>query len=204
MKRLIVGVVVCVVMIAWAVRFTYVNKEFSKKAAVDVHYPMGEIVHYGRDFFNRGDEDYLEYSIVVKKAKRYSFDEFVRLHRLELPTVSEYTFRPDYVYDLEVTVFNAGNDHSRSGIDMFNTLLIHQNIRMPVHIELWEALYPQLTGSLGFRVRPGTQMDFHFPFTLETPSSQTALKGSDLRSRPFVLTLSRYPRKRMIDIVWER
>lgn len=162
---------------------------------------MGETVPLGEDFFHAADENMEGYSIQVKKATLYAYQEFADQMNLTLPEKQEDIFRADYVYDLEVTVFNEGNEEG--GVDLFNTRLAGPDFRMMVDTTLWELLYPQLGGSYSFGIRSDTQMDFHFPFAIETDFEQKEFDRHFLETQPFELTLSNYPTKKMIHISLE-
>lgn len=197
MRKRLIAILACVIVLtAWAVRFAYLN--LHTPLAKKIYYSMGETVSYGDDFFYAADENRNGYSIVVKKATLYPYQEYADKMHVTLPEIGENMFRADYVYDLEATIINKGNEEG--GIDMFNTCLVHSNFRMPLDLSLWDLLYPQLGGSYTFKLRPNTQMDFHFPFAVETAFEQKKIDLKYLQTKPFVLNLSSYPNNKMIRI----
>ncbi|HBT65686.1 MAG TPA: hypothetical protein DEB10_13600 [Ruminococcaceae bacterium] len=196
-KRLLIVSASVLIIAVWAARLIYLNTH--TPFANELYYSMGETVAYEDDFFNASDENRDGYSIIVKRATIYPYQEFADKMNIVLSPKSETAyFRADYVYDVEVTIINKGNEVG--AIDMFNTLLVNSNLRMPIDIAFWELMYPQLGGSYSFKLRPDTQMDFHFPYTIETSFEQKNISLQDLKTRPLLLNISNYPDKKMIRI----
>ena len=190
-------IVVFLVLAAWAVRFVTLNVEARKTFANTIYYEMGEKIAFEKDFFRTEDANMDGYSILVKSAAIYPYETFAEMMNLELPPQGVF-FRADYVYDVEVTIFNEDNEEG--GIDMFNTALIHAGLGMRVDNTLWELLYPQLQGSYTFRARTHSQMDFHFPFVIETELNQRAYDLERLKTTPFFLNLTEYPNQKRVRV----
>lgn len=195
-RRILAGCAALCIITAWLIRFIYINTH--TEAADVINYKMGETVDYENDFFNSADENRNGYSIVVNNAAVYPYQKFADKMNVTLPPENENTFRADYVYDLEVTITNSGN--TDGGIDMFNTRLIGPNFSMPIDMTLWELLYPQLEGSYTFKLKPGTAMEFHFPYTVETYYDQKEIDLKYLKNNRFMLNISNYPNKKMIGV----
>lgn len=194
-KWAVLGIAV-VLLAAWTVRVVCLNRA-APRSIIET-YEMGETVEYGNDFFNSSRENRNGYKIVVHKASIMPYEEFAQTMQLELPEPDG--FRSDYVYDVQVTIINDGNSDEKNGIDMFNTLLVTSNMRLPIDATLWELLYPQLGRSYTFKLRENTQMDFHFPFVVETEFDQWVADLDYLQTTPFYLNISQYPHKKMIKI----
>jgi len=194
---------VVLLVLAWASRFVYLNLTTERQQIQT--YAMGETVEYGDDFFYRSDEKRRGYKIVVHSAEKMSYEEFAEKQNLTLPPPPspgdegyEYFFRADIVYDVRVTIINEGN--TQGNIDMFDTLLSSGKIRMRVDETLWDLLYPQLAGSYSFKARENTQMDFHFPFVLESKLAYDHCGSAFLKSKSFQLSISQYPIKKIIEV----
>lgn len=204
MKKKVLIISVCsLLVLAWLVRIITLNTSI-KRENIAV-YEMGSLVEYNKDYFVKSSEQRDGYKILVKSAKIEKYEDFAAEQGLTLPEKSaddssHKKFRADYVFDVEATIYNVDNTNENGGIDMFNTILVSSNTRFRIDDTLWSLLYPQLGSSYTFKLRPNTQMDFHFPFVVETSDEQKIIDLSFLKTRQFYLDISQYPTKKMIRI----
>lgn len=179
----------------WAINVFKVNTDV-EKAPVAV-YPMGQWVEYGDNFYDKETEGRSGYSVKVVDADVVRFDEYLNQHNISV-FKDEELFKPEYIYDVTVVVKNDNN--SDSGISMIDTTLNSVNDIMQVDFDVFDALYPQLYGSVSFSVKPGTEMEFHFPFVIANESFQKVCDYKYLTGETFYLNLSQYPVKQRIEI----
>lgn len=62
------------------------------------------------------------------------------------------------------------------------------------------ALYPQSNGSISFSVKPGTEMEFHFPFVVANADFEKICNYDYLTNNTFYLNLSQYPTENSIEV----
>lgn len=196
MKNKISIVVLCILIFCvWAFNVHRVNSTV-ERVLVKVH-PMEQWVEYGDNFYDKATENRNGYSVKVVNAEVVWFDEFLKQNNISVYKDEE-LFKPQYIYDVTVMVRNKNN--TNSGISMIDTTLNSINNIMQVDFDIFDALYPQLNGSISFSVKPGTEMEFHFPFVVANAEFEKICDYSYLTSNSFYLNLSQYPIKQSIEI----
>jgi hypothetical protein len=186
---------------AWGARVYYVNST-SEKPNIEI-YSSNEMVDIGSNFLMVAEENMNGYLVRVNGASVKTLAEFLT----EIGQPPDYfqtataVYIPTYVYDLEVTVRNENSEGSdlAVGINLIGTVLKSANHQIQVHHELFDLLYPQLKGEYGFRVRPGTEMALHFPFTAIRDNAKKRDRAY-FETEQFYLILSRYPVQKMIKV----
>ncbi len=179
----------------WAFNIYSVNSTV-EKVPKKVH-PMGQWVEYGDNFYDKATENRTGYSVKVVDAEVVAFDEFLKQNNISVFKDAE-LFKPEYIYDVTVIVKNENN--TDSGISMIDTTLNSINNIMQVDFDVFDALYPQLNGSISFSVKPGTEMEFHFPFVVANADFEKICDYAYLTSNKFYLNLSQYPIENSIEV----
>ena len=83
---------------------------------------------------------------------------------------------------------------------MFDTLLVNgAALMLRADAYLWDHMYPQLSGSYSFRLRPNTSMNFHLPFVVESVYSEK-YNMERVKKEKMSLVISQYPVKKSIQI----
>lgn len=196
MKKKISIVVLCILIFCvWAFNIYRVNSTV-ERVHVKVH-SMEQWVEYGDNFYDKATENRNGYSVKVVDAKVVAFDEFLKQNNISVFKDAE-LFKPEYIYDVTVIVKNENN--TDSGISMIDTTLNSINNIMQVDFDVFDALYPQLNGSISFSVKPGTEMEFHFPFVVANADFEKICDYDYLTDNTFYLNLSQYPIENSIEV----
>ena len=196
MKKKISIVVLCILIFCvWAFNVYRVNSTV-ERVPVKVH-SMEQWVEYGDNFYDKATENRNGYSVKVVNAKIVAFDEFLKQNNISVYKDEE-LFKPEYIYDVTVIVKNENN--TDSGISMIDTTLNSINNIMQVDFDVFDALYPQLNGSISFSVKPGTEMEFHFPFVVANADFEKICNYDYLSNNTFYLNLSQYPIENSIEV----
>ena len=196
MKKKISIVVLCILIFCvWAFNIYRVNSTV-ERVHVKVH-SMEQWVEYGDNFYDKATENRNGYSVKVVNAKVVAFDEFLKQNNISVYKDEE-LFKPEYIYDVTVIVKNENN--TDSGINMIDTTLNSINNIMQVDFDVFDALYPQLNGSISFSVKPGTEMEFHFPFVVANADFEKICDYDYLTNNTFYLNLSQYPIENSIEV----
>lgn len=196
MKKKISIVVLCILIFCvWAFNIYRVNSTV-ERVPVKVH-SMEQWVEYGDNFYDKATENRNGYSVKVVNAKVVAFDEFLKQNNISVYKDEE-LFKPEYIYDVTVIIKNKNN--TDSGISMIDTTLNSINNIMQVDFDVFDALYPQLNGSISFSVKPGTEMEFHFPFVVANADFEKICDYEYLTNNTFYLNLSQYPIENSIEV----
>ena len=196
MKKKIPIVVLCILIFCvWAFNIYRVNS-IVERVPVKVH-SMEQWVEYGDNFNDKATENRTGYSVKVVDAEVVAFDEFLKQNNISVYKDKE-LFKPEYIYDVTVIIKNKNN--TDSGISMIDTTLNSINNIMQVDFDVFDALYPQLNGSISFSVKPGTEMEFHFPFVVANADFEKICDYEYLTNNTFYLNLSQYPIESSIEV----
>ena len=196
MKKKISIVVLCILIFCvWAFNIYRVNSTV-ERVPVKVH-SMEQWVEYGDNFYDKATENRTGYSVKVVDAEVVAFDEFLKQNNISVYKDKE-LFKPEYIYDVTVIIKNKNN--TDSGISMIDTTLNSINNIMQVDFDVFDALYPQLNGSISFSVKPGTEMEFHFPFVVANADFEKICDYDYLTDNTFYLNLSQYPIENSIEV----
>lgn len=196
MKKKISIVFLCILIFCvWAFNIYRVNSTV-ERVPVKVH-SMEQWVEYGDNFYDKATENRNGYSVKVVDAEVVAFDEFLKQNNISVYKDEE-LFKPEYIYDVTVIIKNKNN--TDSGISMIDTTLNSINNIMQVDFDVFDALYPQLNGSISFSVKPGTEMEFHFPFVVANADFEKICDYDYLTNNTFYLNLSQYPIENSIEV----
>ena len=196
MKKKILIVFVCILIFCvWAFNIYRINST-AERVPVKVH-SMEQWVEYSDNFYDKATENRTGYSVKVVDAEVVAFDEFLKQNNISVYKDEE-LFKPEYIYDVTVIIKNKNN--TDSGISMIDTTLNSINNIMQVDFDVFDALYPQLNGSISFSVKPGTEMEFHFPFVVANADFEKICDYDYLTNNTFYLNLSQYPIENSIEV----
>lgn len=196
MKKKITIVVLCIlVFCVWAFNIYRANSTVEK--VPKKIYSMEQWVEYGNNFYDKATENRTGYSVKVVDAEVVAFDEFLKQNNISVYKDEE-LFKPEYIYDVTVIIKNKNN--TDSGISMIDTTLNSINNIMQVDFDVFDALYPQLNGSISFSVKLGTEMEFHFPFVVANADFEKICDYDYLTSNTFYLNLSQYPTENSVEV----
>lgn len=196
MKKKISIVFVCILIFCvWAFNIYRVNST-AERVPVKVH-SMEQWVEYSDNFYDKATENRNGYSVKVVDAEVIEFDDFLKQNNISVYKDEE-LFKPEYIYDVTVIIKNKNN--TDSGISMIDTTLNSINNIMQVDFDVFDALYPQLNGSISFSVKPGTEMEFHFPFVVANADFEKICDYEYLTNNTFYLNLSQYPLENSIEV----
>lgn len=199
MKKAVKTIIICTFTVTlislWAFRFYSVNQNVASPTTKI--YAQGEVVPYENDFFHRDDESRNGYEITVVSATLMTYKKFVTLHNKTEEYISSDKIHPVYIYDIEISVKNNNTqDDTTKGIDLINTRLVTTNDSMQVNEDLFDLLYPDLSGQFGFSLRPESEMIFHLPYA----TYESDLTEKKILSKDWYLLISMYPTKKMIRV----
>lgn len=195
MKKIILIILPIMLLSVWTLNIYTLNNQTPKRS--ETIFYMGDWVEYGNNFYEKSTENRNGYSIKVIKAEVIAFDEYLKNHHISIFRDAE-LFTPQYVYDVSVIIKNKNN--TTSGINMIDTTLNSINNVMQIDFDIFDALYPQLSGSVSFSIKPNTEMEFHFPFVIANADFEKICDYNYLTSNIFYLNLSQYPTKQSIEV----
>lgn len=179
----------------WAFRFSVVNKDVDVSTVK--YYRQGEAVKYENDFFNRDDESRDGYEITVVSSSLTTYDEYIKTCNNGVDCIDADVIHPTFIYDIEVLVRNNNTeDDLYKGIDLINTRLVTVNDSMQVNDALFSVLYPNLSGVLGFSLKPKSEMTFHLPYA----TYEENLTEQKILSKDWQLLISLYPTEKLIEV----
>ena len=186
------------------VRIWYVNKDLEE--TVTKIYPMGEMVPFEDDFFNRSDEIRDHYSVRVNSAVVMPAEEYVKTQGLTMEEVwPDGTLTTD-ILAVEVTIQNSNDknadpEEDTQFFDMINIQIMSQGDSYQLDNELLWKMYPKLDQStFGFRVAPGTEHTLTIPYAVLDWQRTNSEK---IKHKKNYLLLSMYPTKKMIEVIPE-
>ncbi len=195
MKKKLIMIVCAVLSFVWL--FSVVNVNIKAERIPEKIYPMNVWVEYGTDFYDKATENREGYWIKVTGVSVTEFDEYLDIHGIKIYRDEE-LFKPEYIYNVTVVIKNT--DNTESGISMLDTTLSSVNNMMQIDYDVFDALYPQLNGSISFSVKPGTEMEFNFPFVVSNREFELKCNYNYFVQNTFKLNLSRYPVSKSIEV----
>lgn len=208
MRRILLGVLSLILIIALSVRIWQVNKDVD---IPPVHtYKVGEEVEIGENIFLDYTEQMDGYTVTVNSAEIISYADYLVKYNYEEdsgnPLFGADTFVfPEMIYDLNVTVKNTneGEDpYDSSGIAFINYHLIGTDFLLQINSQLYEIANPDMEHNfmMGFKLRPDSEKDFHLPFYFAPSSIYSPIQVDTIMKDDVYLTLSKYPEAKLILI----
>ena len=203
-RSLAICLVVLLCLTGIGVRIWYVNKDLEE--TVTKIYPMGEMVPFEDDFFNRSDEIRDHYSVRVNSAVVMPAEEYVKTQGLTMEEVwPDGTLTTD-ILAVEVTIQNSNDknadpEEDTQFFDMINIQIMSQGDSYQLDNELLWKMYPKLDQStFGFRVAPGTEHTLTIPYAV---LDWQRTDSEAIKHKKNYLLLSMYPTKKMIEVIPE-
>lgn len=189
-KVILIGVLLLALVIAYIARLQAVNAEFHDTAVIS--YRMGEEVAFGTDILMDGTME--GYTITVNRAEVLTYSEF--LEKYQLPDI--YSYVPDKVYDVDVTIKNKGADPS-AGINLLSFYVQGIAVCGGLNTNLFDEVNPDLEGIYAIALRDNSEIELHLPFGLWEYSFRTDIWNDlDDFKMDFVATL--YPNKKIVHL----
>lgn len=185
-------------------RIWYVNKD--REETVTKIYPMGEMVPFEDDFFNRTEEIRDHYSVRVDSAVVMPAEEYVKTQGLTMEEVWPDGVIATDILAVEVTIQNSNDKNAdpkedTQFFDMFNVHIVSQGDTYQLDNELLWKMYPKLDQStFGFRIAPGTEYTMVLPYAVLDWQHTDSEK---IKQKQNYLLLSMYPTKKMIEVIPE-
>lgn len=185
-------------------RIWYVNKD--REETVTKIYPMGEMVPFEDDFFNRTEEIRDHYSVCVNSAVVMPAEEYVKAQGLTMEEVWPDGVIATDILAVEVTIQNSNDKNAdpkedTQFFDMFNVHIVSQGDTYQLDNELLWKMYPKLDQStFGFRIAPGTEYTMVLPYAVLDWQHTDSEK---IKQKQNYLLLSMYPTKKMIEVIPE-
>lgn len=189
-KGLILVVIVMTIVCIYRQRYLSVNEELH--SAPVKSYNVGEEVVMEDDILM--DFTMEGYTISVNEADIMTYEEFLKKYQVE----DVYTYVPDKVYDVSVTLKNINADDT-TGVNMSSFYIQGLAVCASMDTNLYDQANPEVEGVYSIALRKGTEMEFHLPFGLWEDSFRTKI-WNDLENfkMDFVATL--YPVKKVISL----
>lgn len=164
MKGIKKGVVITVILVfsiflafVCTARIRYVNRQL-QDAPVQ-KFQTGETVAFEKDILIN---DTMEgYSVRVNRAEILDYKDFLKKYGVE----DEYTYVPDKVYDVEVTLKNIDADEG-TGINLIEFYVQGPAVVCGLNTDLLGVANPQLDGTYAIALRENTELVLHLPFDL--------------------------------------
>lgn len=159
-----------------------------------IYYSEGDTAEYESDIYYSITESRDGYSAVLKNAYIIDMDSFLEKYKLTEEIFENRSFIPQSVYCVEIEFFNT--DNITSGIDLINMRLSCKSCVLEISNELWDAIYPNLAGQSGFKLRENSSKTMLLPYVFVSPDYET-MKYDNLQ---WELNLSQYPTRKIMSV----
>jgi hypothetical protein len=189
-KLILLGIVGVLVTIVYVHQYKVVNQRV--KAAPVKEYSMGEEVEMGQDILMNYTME--GYSVCVNQAEVLTYEEFLKKYNAE----DEYTYVPDKIYDVEITLRNKNADEE-TGINLSEFYVQGSAVSASIDTNLLSQVNPKLQGASAIALRKDSSVTIHMPFALYRDYFRKDV-WEDLNdfNMNFVATL--YPTKKVIHL----
>jgi len=101
------------------------------------------------------------YSIGVNEAQVMDYQDFLGKYQGE----DEYSYPPEKIYDVSVTLKNLGADDT-TGINMMDFYISGLAVCADLNIDMYDLANPQLSGQYAIALRKNSELEIHLPFSL--------------------------------------
>lgn len=197
-KRIIaLAVILTLACVAIGARIAYVNATDSNPITTET-YQMSDWVDLGGCFAsNKQSESTDAYSVKLVSAKLTSYNEYVR--EFDRQDCVQEGLDAQSVIDMEFEIRNDGGEDG--GIFLLGWKLFPERRNM---YYIWDAdllkiNQPELEGTLGFAVAPGTTKTIHIPFTVNLDDRENLSEyKSDIKDTDFELVITNSPIRKVI------
>lgn len=189
--KIIVGFVICIIVcIAYRHRYQAVNAQLKNPETQE--YTIGELVEFQDDFLI--NYTMKGYALKVNQAEILTYEQFLDKYNAE----DEYTYVPDKIYDIEVTLKNI-NAEDTTGINLSEFYVQGAAVCAGIDTNLCGVANPDFGGAYEIALRTGTEIIVHIPFALyEENFRDDVWDNLDNFDMNFVATL--YPTKKVIHL----
>ena len=177
-------------ILAYLQRYHAVNQKL--QAAPVQEYSIGEEVKMEKDILINYTME--GYSVNVNQAEILSYEEFLEKYNAE----DEYTYVPDRIYDVEVTLKNIDADEE-TGINLAEFYVQGLAVCAGVDTNLLNQVNPDLKGEYAIALRKDSTLNIHLTFGLyEENFRKNVWNNLDEFNMNFIVTL--YPTKKIIHL----
>lgn len=189
-KRIIIVAIAISAAFAYRQRFISVNQEWPPTPVES--YGIGEEVVMGKDLLiNLTMEGY---TLTVNEAEILTYEAFLEKYQGE----DEYTYVPEKVYDINVTLKNIDADDN-TGINWNEFYLQGMAVVQSLDSNLYTIANPKVKGATSIALRKNTEMEFHLPFALIKENFRTEI-WNDLNNFEMDLIATLYPVKKIVKL----
>lgn len=187
-KKIVIGVLLVLLTFAYVVRYKAINQEIQEAPIEEYH--MGEEVEMQKNILINYTME--GYSIKVNQAEVLSYESFLNKYQAK----DEYSYPPDKVYDVEVTLKNNNAD-KETGINLTEFYVQGLAVCAGVETNLCDIANPDLDGAYAIALRENSEMTIHLPFGLYEESFRRNI-WEDLEDFDMYLVATLYPVKKVI------
>jgi hypothetical protein len=189
--KISVGIVFCLILLcAYGWRYQVVNAQLQNPEIQE--YDMGERIEFQDDFLI--NDTMKGYAITVNQAEILTYEQFLEKYHAE----DEYTYVPDKIYDVEVTLKNI-NAKDTTGINLSEFYVQGVAVCAGIDTNLCSVANPNFKGAYAIALRAGTELIVHMPFALyEENFRDDVWDDLDHFDMNFVATL--YPTKKVVHM----
>lgn len=190
-KIILISIIGVILVLTYVHRYRVVNQKL--KAAPVLEYSIGEEVKMEQDILIN---DTMEgYSIRVNQAEVLSYKDFLKKYNVE----DEYSYVPDKIYDVEVTLRNIDAD-DEVGINLAEFYVQGVAVCAGLDINLLEQANPVLNGVYAIALRKDSSMSIHLPFGLYEENFKKDV-WNNLNDFPMNFVVTLYPTKKIVPLV---
>lgn len=186
----LVAVFTVILIFAYVLRFQAVNRQM--KSAPVQEYRMGEEVQMEQDILINYTME--GYSIRVDDAEVLTYREFLDKYHAE----DEYSYVPEKVYDIEVTLRNIDADEG-TGINLIEFYIQGTAVCAGIDANLCSVANPELKGAYAIALRENSGMVLHLPFALYEENFREDT-WKNLRDFEMNFVAALYPAKKVIKL----
>ena len=190
-RTFLIGAIVILLAFAYIQRYKTVNQVI--KSAPIEKYSMGEEVEMQKDILINYTME--GYSVKVNQAEVLSYEEFLEKYHAK----DEYTYVPDKVYDVEITLRNI-NAANETGINLTEFYIQGLAVCASVETNLCDIANPELKGAYAIALRENSELTIHLPFALYKENFRTDI-WSDLENFDMYFVATLYPKKKIVQII---
>lgn len=173
-------------------------------------YKMGDMVELGGDYIQDPFEMETRQGYAIKVISReiYTIEEYLDKYGCKEKMEALWEGRrekgiPQMVMEVHVLLKNENKeDRENSGITPIKYTLCGQDYELQMDSELLLAADSRLSEEtlMGFRLQPGTEMEFYFPFSFRTTKTDRIYPVEKVDKESLYLILSKYPNIKRIKV----
>ncbi len=197
-RTIVVFAVLALVVVAIGVRIAYVNASDSNPITMET-YQMSEWVDLDGCFAsNKASESTDAYSVKLVSAKLTSYNEYVS--EFGRQDCMQEGLDAQSVIDMEFEIRNDGGEEGGIFLLGWKIFPERRNMYYIWDADLLKINQPELEGTLGFAVAPGTTKNIHIPFTVNLDDRENMSEyKSDITDTDFELVMTNSPIRKAID-----